>query len=77
MYNEWNDAHAYEMQVQFWKPNTWDVTRAEEDRRRQSTSKSGRGVAAEGPVIARNGRSAAGIGRKKSAVGKRPSRKNS
>jgi hypothetical protein len=26
MHNEWNDAHAYEMQVQFWKPNTWGVT---------------------------------------------------
>jgi hypothetical protein len=23
--NEWNDAHAYEMQVQLWKPNTWGV----------------------------------------------------
>jgi hypothetical protein len=21
-----NDAHAYEMQVQIWKPNTWGVT---------------------------------------------------
>jgi hypothetical protein len=21
-----NDAHAYEMQVQMWKPNTWGVT---------------------------------------------------
>jgi hypothetical protein len=26
MQNEWNDAHAYEMQVQLWKPNTWGVT---------------------------------------------------
>jgi hypothetical protein len=24
--NEWNDAHAYEMQVQLWEPNTWGVT---------------------------------------------------
>jgi hypothetical protein len=24
--NEMNDAHAYEMQVQMWKPNTWGVT---------------------------------------------------
>jgi hypothetical protein len=24
--NEMNDAHAYEMQVQIWKPNTWGVT---------------------------------------------------
>jgi hypothetical protein len=24
--NEMNDAHAYEMQMQLWKPNTWDVT---------------------------------------------------
>jgi hypothetical protein len=21
-----NDAHAFEMQVQMWKPNTWGVT---------------------------------------------------
>jgi hypothetical protein len=21
-----NDAHAYEMQVQIWEPNTWGVT---------------------------------------------------
>jgi hypothetical protein len=25
--NEMNDAHAYEMQLQLWKPNTWGVTR--------------------------------------------------
>jgi hypothetical protein len=25
--NEMNDAHAYEMQVQKWKPNTWGVTK--------------------------------------------------
>jgi hypothetical protein len=25
--NEMNDAHAYEMQVQMWKLNTWGVTR--------------------------------------------------
>jgi hypothetical protein len=24
--NEMNDAHAYEMQMQIWEPNTWDVT---------------------------------------------------
>jgi hypothetical protein len=24
--NEMTDAHAYEMQVQMWKPNTWGVT---------------------------------------------------
>jgi hypothetical protein len=24
--NDMNDAHAYEMQVQMWKPNTWGVT---------------------------------------------------
>jgi hypothetical protein len=22
---EMNDAHAYEIQMQIWKPNTWDV----------------------------------------------------
>jgi hypothetical protein len=26
MHNEMNDAHAYEMQVQTWEPNTWGVT---------------------------------------------------
>jgi hypothetical protein len=25
-HNEMNDAHAYEMQLQLWKPNTWGVT---------------------------------------------------
>jgi hypothetical protein len=24
--NDMNDAHAYEMQVQMWKPNTYGVT---------------------------------------------------
>jgi hypothetical protein len=24
--NEWNDTHAYEMQVQLWEPNTVGVT---------------------------------------------------
>jgi hypothetical protein len=24
--NDMNDAHAYEMQVQMWKLNTWGVT---------------------------------------------------
>jgi hypothetical protein len=27
-----NDAQVYEMQVQIWKPNTWGVTAAVDDR---------------------------------------------